>query len=209
MMMLNDTTQIKEWRKRGISQQIFIAILSTIVPLAFFSVFRLQPSYNSLPNFSQNAPTTLNIRFIEKIIESKPKASIDETNIATRQQSRLSKPSSTAQNKTPVTPPEPSPPSSSPSPSPNISTESSDGVRLILPDSKTISRAYNDSKSEIQRMSERSGKPLNSEIPSKYEVFQAKAEAARIPDCISPNEAGGGLLAAPVIAYKALAGKCK
>lgn len=207
--MLNDDRQIKEWRNRRVSQQIFVAILSTIVPLAFFSMFRLQASNNSNLNSPQNSSTTLSIRFIEKIIESKPLASKDEKNTVSRQQTRPNKSSSTVQNKAEETPAASITALPSPSPSPTISTENSDGVRLILPDSKTISRAYNDSKSEIQRMSERSGKPLNDEIPSKYEVFQAKAEAARIPSCIGPNEAGGGLLAAPVIAYKALAGKCK
>jgi hypothetical protein len=207
--MHHDGTQIKEWRNRRGSQQIFVAILSTIVPLAFFSVFMLQASINSNSNFSQTTSTTLSIRFIEKIIDSKPEVSIDEKSTAPRQQTRPNKSSSTVQNKAEETPAASITALPSPSPSPSISTENSDGVRLILPDSKTISRAYNDSKSEIQRMSERSGKPLNSEIPSKYEVFQARAEAARIPNCISPNEAGGGLLAAPVIAYKALAGKCK
>lgn len=203
--MLHDGTQIKDWRNRRGSQRIFVAMLSTIVPLAFFSVFWFQASIKSNRNSSQTTSTTLSIRFIEKIIESKPQARIDETNTVSRQQTRPNKPTSTVQNKAEETPPA----SLTPFPSPTISTENSDGVRLILPDSKTISRAYNDSKSEIQRMSERSGKPLNDEIPSKYEVFQAKAEAARIPSCIAPNEAGGGLLAAPVIAYKALAGKCK
>ena len=45
-------------------------------------------------------------------------------------------------------------------------------------------------------------------IQTKYDKFQTAAEEAAIPDCISANS-GGTLLSIPVLAYKALAGKCK
>jgi hypothetical protein len=77
-------------------------------------------------------------------------------------------------------------------------------------DSKVIGRAYNDSKSDIQKMAEASGKELNTPLKTKYDRFQTAAEEAVIPDCLSPQGPGGlGLLAIPVIAFSAATGKCK
>lgn len=77
-------------------------------------------------------------------------------------------------------------------------------------DRKAISKAYYDSKSEIQKMAEASGKELNSPVKTKYEKYQTAAAEAAIPDCLGPQGPGGlGLLAIPVIAFSAATGKCK
>jgi hypothetical protein len=81
-------------------------------------------------------------------------------------------------------------------------------VTLLPINSKSIAKAYKDSKSEIQKMAEASAKELNTPGKTKYDRFQTAAEEAVIPDCFSAN-AGGTLLSIPVLAYKALAGKCK
>ena len=83
-------------------------------------------------------------------------------------------------------------------------------VTLLPINSKTIAQAYNDSKSDIQKMAEASAKELNTPIKTKYDRFQTAAEQAVIPDCLAPQEPGGiGLFAIPVIAFQAATGKCK
>lgn len=80
----------------------------------------------------------------------------------------------------------------------------------LLINRNAISKAYNDSKSDIQKMAEASGKELNSPVKTQYEKFQTAAQEAAIPDCLSPQGPGGlGLLAIPVIAFSAATGKCK
>ena len=76
-------------------------------------------------------------------------------------------------------------------------------------DSKSINKAYNDSKTEIQKMAERSGKEMNTPIKTKYEKFQTAAEQAATPDCLSPQSGGLGLLSIPVIIFAAATDKCK
>ena len=83
-------------------------------------------------------------------------------------------------------------------------------VTLLPINSKTIAQAYNDSKSDIQKMAEASAKELNTPIKTKYDRFQTAAEQAVIPDCLAPQGPGGiGLFAIPVIAFQAATGKCK
>lgn len=81
-------------------------------------------------------------------------------------------------------------------------------ITLLPINTKTIAKAYNDSKSDIQKMAEASAKELNTTVRTKYDKFQTAAEEAVIPDCFSANS-GGTLLSIPVLAYKALADKCK
>jgi hypothetical protein len=76
-------------------------------------------------------------------------------------------------------------------------------------DSKSIRRAYNDSKSDIEKMAERSGKSLNDSRANKYDRFGAAFAQAEKPDCIGKQTAGAGLLAIPLIAYMVVADKCK
>ena len=83
-------------------------------------------------------------------------------------------------------------------------------ITLLPINHKTIAKAYNDSKSDMQKMAEASGKELNTPIATKYDRFQTAAEQAAIPDCLSPQGSGGiGLFAIPVIAFAAATGKCK
>jgi hypothetical protein len=100
--------------------------------------------------------------------------------------------------------------------SPEISVENTPALAVeqpvtLLPiNSKSIAKAYNDSKSEKQKMAEVNAKEINTPIKTKYNRFQTAAEQAEIPDCLAPQGAGGiGLFAIPVIAFQAATGKCK
>ena len=76
-------------------------------------------------------------------------------------------------------------------------------------DSKSIRRAYQDSKTDIQKMAEASGKPLiKTPYTSKYDEFQSAASRAAKKDCLSANS-GGSLLSLIVIPVMAAMDKCK
>lgn len=87
-------------------------------------------------------------------------------------------------------------------------------------DSKALVRAFQDSKTEIQKMAERSGKSLTATHETKYDEFQAAAKEAAIPQCSdadamkhAPPSIGpiqlGGLLAIPHWINAGVTGKCK
>ena len=87
-------------------------------------------------------------------------------------------------------------------------------------DRKALVRAFQDSKTEIQKMAERSGKSLTATHETKYDEFQAAAKEAAIPQCSdadamkhAPPSIGpiqlGGLLAIPHWINAGVTGKCK
>lgn len=87
-------------------------------------------------------------------------------------------------------------------------------------DRKALARAVQDSKTEIQKMAERSGKNLTTPHESKYDQFQAAAKEAAIPQCSdadamkhAPPRIGPvkleGLLAIPHWIHAGVTGKCK
>ena len=100
-----------------------------------------------------------------------------------------------------------------PTTSPNISQQAttksdSDAPQRLQFDSASIRRAYEDSKSDIQKMAETSGQPLHPPHVSKYDQFQTAASQAAKKDCLGPNS-GGSLLSIFVIPFMAATDKCK
>jgi hypothetical protein len=79
----------------------------------------------------------------------------------------------------------------------------------ILNDKEALRRAYLESRSEIQKLADNSGKSLTAPHTDKYTQFQAAASAAAKPDCIGPKSGGAGLLSIPLIAIAAMTDKCK
>jgi hypothetical protein len=76
--------------------------------------------------------------------------------------------------------------------------------------------AYQDSRSDIQKMAERKDVNLRVQTPTKYDEFQIKAERAVIPDCLARGTSSKlgldslkGLLVVPALAISAIRGKCK
>ena len=96
---------------------------------------------------------------------------------------------------------------------------------MQIPDSSVTSaelhrraafNAYQDSRSDIQKMAERRGVNLRAQTPTKYDEFQIAAERAVIPDCLAKGTSSKlgldslkGLLVVPALAVSAIRGKCK
>lgn len=85
-------------------------------------------------------------------------------------------------------------------------TTKSSGEGILKWDRDSLRRAYEDSKTDIQKMAEISGKPLPKTQTTKYEKFQTAAESAVKPDCLRQ---GGSILSLFVIAYQAATDHCK
>ena len=79
----------------------------------------------------------------------------------------------------------------------------------ILGDKEALKRAYLDSRSEIQKLADNSGKSLTAPHSTKFDQFQTAASAASKKDCLSANSVGGGLLGIPLLAAMAALDKCK
>lgn len=73
-------------------------------------------------------------------------------------------------------------------------------------DSKAVRLAYEDSKSDLEKRADASGKPLISPRMTKHDRFQEAANAAVKPDCVRQ---GGSILSIFVIAYQAATDHCK
>lgn len=81
---------------------------------------------------------------------------------------------------------------------------------------KSAISAFQDARSDIQKMADRKTIALQAERANKYEVFQSAANNAVIPDCLARGtttklglDSFKGLLAIPVLATAAAMGKCK
>lgn len=87
-------------------------------------------------------------------------------------------------------------------------------------DRKALVKAFQDSKTEIQKMAERSGKNLTAPHETKYDQFQTAAKEAAIPQCsdadamkhvppiLGPVQLSG-LFAIPDWIRAGVTGKCK
>ncbi len=191
--------QQAQWQIHDTKQRVFAASLAVLITVFLSQQFKPRTNIKSELKFLNRPFTLLMLQMIPaerpKVVDQTPekKSSISKPSfiLTTRAQQVKVTDSTTAVN------PEITPPQVIEQP-----------VTLLPINSKTIAKAYKDSKSEIQKMAEASGKELNTPGQTKYDRFQTAAEEAAIPDCISAN-AGGTLLLIPVLAYKALAGKCK
>ena len=73
-------------------------------------------------------------------------------------------------------------------------------------DSNAIRQAYEDSKSDLEKMADASGQPLESRKLTKHERFQDAAKAATKPDCLRQ---GASILSIFVVAYQVATDHCK
>ena len=80
------------------------------------------------------------------------------------------------------------------------------GTSKFKYDSATIKQAYEASKSDIQKMAERTGATLDDPKLSKHDKFQRAAERAVKPDCLRQ---GGSILSLFVVAYQVATDHCK
>ncbi len=73
-------------------------------------------------------------------------------------------------------------------------------------DSASVRQAYEASKSDIQKMAEKSGTPLEDPKLTKHDKFQQAANRAAKPDCLRQ---GGSILSLFVVAYQVATDHCK
>ena len=75
-------------------------------------------------------------------------------------------------------------------------------------DAAILKAAIAGSESPVRRMAQTAGEMLDSPRVTARERLTTAVGAAALPDCLAPD-AGGSLLSAPLIAVRALRGKCK
>lgn len=80
------------------------------------------------------------------------------------------------------------------------------GTARFKYDSATIRQAYEASKSDIQKLAEKSGTSLEDPKASKHDRFQQAANRAAKPDCLRQ---GGSILSLFVVAYQVVTDHCK
>lgn len=73
-------------------------------------------------------------------------------------------------------------------------------------DSASVRQAYEASKTDIQKMAEKSGTTLEDPKLTKHDKFQQAANRAAKPDCLRQ---GGSILSLFVVAYQAATDHCK
>ncbi len=73
-------------------------------------------------------------------------------------------------------------------------------------DDNKLRRAYQDSKTELQKQAEKSGTPLADARLTQQEKFQQAANRAAKPDCLRQ---GGSILSLFVVAYQVATDHCK
>jgi len=98
----------------------------------------------------------------------------------------------------------------------NQSTELSVGPLAQQFKGKSAITAYQDARSDIQKMADRRAISLQAQHQTKYDVFQDAASNAAIPDCMAHGtttklglDSIKGLLVIPALAAAAAMGKCK
>ena len=202
--------QQPQWPRHDVKQRIFAASLALLITLFLSMQFKHGTNKISDTEFN-NRPFTLLI--LQKDLAERQKKLIHQVPIKISLTNKLKFVPSTVKQVKKMTV---SPPIIRPNTTPVQAIEQTSeqvneqSIKLLPINNKTIAKAYADSKSEIQKMAEASGKELNTPIATKYDRFQTAAEQALIPDCLSPQGPGGlGLIAIPVIALAAATGKCK
>lgn len=193
--------QPAQWRNHDSKQRVFAASLALLIT-AFLSLQFMTQTFKRSESEFLNRPFTV-LMFRMPLAEHPKVVDQKHTQKSAINNFRLIRASITQAEK-------------ENGPSSVISTEitpaqtTEQPVTLLPINRKSIAKAYNDSKSEIQKMAEASGKELNTPLKTKYDRFQSAAEQAVIPDCLAPQGPGGiGLLAIPVIIFEAATGKCK
>lgn len=209
-----------QWPVRPTGQRLFAGVLALIISLQLLLIvqrsgWQLRADHHALGNTVETSVFLLND--LPTYIPAAP-------DVAKKKLTLNSQPKTTVRHQVPspasisVVPVDSSVKTATPeTPStialPNTATEnglSAEPTKPLKHDSAAIKQAYQDSKTAIQLLEERSGRPRINDYQSKYERYQDAAERAKIEDCIKPKYVeNGSLLFIPVIAAQALLGKCK
>jgi hypothetical protein len=204
----------QQWNAHSKPERITAALLAIVITLAIPGLLHER---NHGDNFG-TANTVLNVRLIPS--DSNPSATT--TSHITYRPPQPTKPRDTRTaakspaQQTPLAKTGPTLAVSSTTPTtatPTTITTTTETPKLssmpLQIDSKAIRKAYQDSKSEIEKLDERSGKLINDRPITKYDRFESAVSQAAKPECISKDTAGAGLLAIPLIAYWVVTDKCK
>lgn len=225
-------TATHTWSNNTRSQRIVAASSSIAISLALLGVFTLSPRFSSI-HLREPASTALEFFWVPQtnsntaanpltLAQSQPKSISNSSNPKLSTPSKVSAlpsvPESITLSKTetqaihtPIQTQAKEPISSNSSAS-SLTTETTPAPVLsnkILSDKDALKRAYLDSRSEIQKMADNSGKSLTAPHSTKYDQFQTAASAAAKADCLGPKSGGAGLLSIPLIAIAAMTDKCK
>jgi hypothetical protein len=216
--------------KRSQSQRLVAASSAIGISFALLGVFTLSPRFSSInmreanhsamqffwvgqsSKESNSNPTPLAHSDTKAISQSNSKPTQSKTKVnAARSQSERITLSKTEAQAIHELPKEPANSNNSVNNSANsVASETAPALSSkILGDKEALKRAYLDSRSEIQKMADNSGKSLTAPHSTKFDQFQTAASAAAKKDCLSANSVGGGLLGIPLLAAMAALDKCK
>ncbi|HTD03147.1 hypothetical protein [Undibacterium sp.] len=103
-----------------------------------------------------------------------------------------------------------------------IAAEAARDTGILKLDGRSIAKAYKDSRSDMQKMADASGKTLAAQTQTRMQKFDAAMEQAAVPACLAqgedpmkhnPPKVGGvsfsGLLVIPFYVEAIVKGKCK
>jgi hypothetical protein len=216
--------------KRSQSQRLVAASSAIGISFALLGVFTLSPRFSSInmresnhsamqffwvgqsSKESNSNPTPLAHSDTKAISQSNSKPTQSKTKVkAARSPSERITLSKTEAQAIHELPKEPANSNNSVNNSANsVASETAPALSSkILGDKEALKRAYLDSRSEIQKMADNSGKSLTAPHSTKFDQFQTAASAAAKKDCLSANSVGGGLLGIPLLAAMAALDKCK
>ncbi|WP_395008905.1 hypothetical protein [Undibacterium sp.] len=139
-------------------------------------------------------PTAIKVLEQKKIINDKDQTTIEapaiKTSPETKTESELIRVFPEVSSTTPASP----------------SSSAQVGISRFKYDSASVRQAYEASKTDIQKMAEKSGTTLEDPKLTKHDKFQQAANRAAKPDCLRQ---GGSILSLFVVAYQVATDHCK
>lgn len=206
MIAMSDTAhQQQNWQPKRGTQRFTASLLAALITFFMLEQLNHRSSSNGVHEITDKPSTLMMLQFFSEKLP-KVAAKIPSTNPA------ISKPAKTTllsyrqkltTTASDLVAPEVTTPITNNTPAANNTPPA------LQLDAKAIRKAYNDSKSDIQKMADVSGKEMNTLTSSKYDRFQTAVNQAAKPDCIGKDTAGAGLLAIPLIAFLVATDKCK
>ncbi|MDO8651482.1 MAG: hypothetical protein Q7R66_04770 [Undibacterium sp.] len=209
MIAMSDTAhQQQNWQPRRGTQRLTASLLATLITLFMLQQLNHRSSSHGVREITGQPSTLILLPFFS---EKSPKvaAKIPSTNPAIVKRAKAAQLSYREKQTTAATnllAPEVTTATTITNNTPAANNILSPTLQL---DAKAIRKAYDDSKSDIQKMADASGKEMNTLASSKYDRFQTAVNQAAKPDCIGKDTTGAGLLAIPLIAFLAATDKCK
>lgn len=197
--------QAQNWPVQDRRQRALAALLSVLICLGLLQQLNRQSGGKWKRLAIEASPSVMALQFIPVRPPTVPERAPPKVNPGTKPLIQTRRPT--------LAPPEPEIREASESNktiAPAAGIESAEPLSSLRFDREAIARAYTESKSDIQKMAEASGKDRIMEIgpPGKSERYQAAIAQGYKPDCVSKSTGGAGLLAIPLIGYLIATDKC-